>query len=113
MSVDYALPEIVEPAKVQAKQVLLVANGDLRPAANQRCWPAQAQMEDSLHQAVNDAGFELVRGASLQAETGARIYRFTEGRNGSFRGHRSQLPVDCRRSDLAILASLAARLAFP
>jgi len=70
MSVDFDLPEIVEPAKVQAKQVLLVANGDLRLAANQRCWPAQAQMEDSLHQAVNDAGFELVRAHPFKPELG-------------------------------------------
>jgi hypothetical protein len=33
----------------------------LRPAANRVCWPAQAEMEDSLHQAVNSAGYELLR----------------------------------------------------
>ena len=70
MSVDYALPEIVEPAKVKAKQVLLVANGDLRLAANQRCWPAQAEMEEALHQAVNDAGYELVRAHQFKPEQG-------------------------------------------
>jgi hypothetical protein len=70
MHVDYLLPEIVEPARVQAKQVLLVANGDLRLAANQCCWPAQAQMEDALHQAVNDAGYELIRAHPFKPEQG-------------------------------------------
>ena len=30
------------------KTVLLVANGDLRPSANETCWPAQAAMEKQL-----------------------------------------------------------------
>jgi len=61
MSVEYVLPAIASPAKVQSRQVLLVASGDLRLAANQCCWQAQADMEESLHQAVNDAGWELIR----------------------------------------------------
>ncbi|HEY2882286.1 MAG TPA: fucose isomerase [Pirellulales bacterium] len=43
------------------KQVLLVASGDLRPAANQLCWPAQQEMEQALSRAVADAGYEIVR----------------------------------------------------
>ena len=61
MAVDSALPQDGRPAKLHARQVLLVANGDLRLAANQTCWAAQAQMEESLHQAANDAGYELIR----------------------------------------------------
>lgn len=61
MAAEFVLPEIVRPAKIRPRQVLLVASGDLRPAANRCCWPAQAEMEESLHQAVNDSGYELLR----------------------------------------------------
>ncbi len=40
---------------------LLVASGDLRQSANQKCWPAQREMEEALTQAVAEAGYELVR----------------------------------------------------
>jgi hypothetical protein len=43
------------------KTVLLVASGDLRLAANQTCWPAQAAMEKKLGQAVASLGYRLVR----------------------------------------------------
>ena len=49
-------------AKQSSKpQVLLVASGDLRVAANQTCWPAQAEMEGKVRAAVEKAGYELVR----------------------------------------------------
>jgi hypothetical protein len=43
------------------KIVLLVANGDLRPSANETCWPAQAAMEKQLAAAVARFGCRLVR----------------------------------------------------
>src|SRR5262245_32237224 len=43
------------------RQILLVASGDLRIPANQKCWPAQNEMEQALTSAVADAGYELVR----------------------------------------------------
>ena len=46
---------------LSAKQVQLVASGDLRLSANQKCWPAQSEMEQSLGQAIAAAGFEVVR----------------------------------------------------
>ncbi|MCE9554628.1 MAG: fucose isomerase [Planctomycetes bacterium] len=57
----YELPALKEPQRVGKKQVLLVANGDLRLTANQRCWAAQQEMEAALTQAVADAGYELIR----------------------------------------------------
>jgi hypothetical protein len=57
----YVMPEKVKPPKAGKKQVLLVANGDLRLTANQRCWAAQQEMEAELTAAVADAGHELVR----------------------------------------------------
>ncbi|MEO7600177.1 MAG: fucose isomerase [Opitutus sp.] len=41
--------------------ILLVANGDLRQSANEKCWPAQAAMEKQLTAAVAQSGFKLVR----------------------------------------------------
>ncbi len=55
------LPKIPTPRKVRPNEVLLVASGDLRLAANQTCWPAQAQLEEALAEAVAAAGFKLVR----------------------------------------------------
>ena len=46
---------------LSAKQVQLVASGDLRLSANQKCWPAQSEMERNLGQAIAAAGFEVVR----------------------------------------------------
>ena len=45
-----------------AKTVLMVASGDLRPSANQMCWPAQAEMERRLGAAIEAVGFKVVRG---------------------------------------------------
>ena len=46
---------------MNSNQVLLVASGDLRLSANQKCWPAQKALEDELSAAVKALGFELVR----------------------------------------------------
>ncbi len=61
MSSAIELPAIADPPKLKKHQVLLVANGDLRLAANQVCWAAQAEMEQALTTAVADAGYELIR----------------------------------------------------
>jgi hypothetical protein len=44
-----------------SKTVLLVANGDLRQAANEKCWPAQAAMEKKLSAVLASRGWKLVR----------------------------------------------------
>jgi hypothetical protein len=41
--------------------VLLLANGDLRISANQNCWAAQNEMEQTLMKAVKNAGFSIKR----------------------------------------------------
>src|SRR5947209_12944188 len=58
---DYTLPQVHKPVKLKKKQVQLIANGDLRLSANQKCWPEQARMEEALGKAVADLGYELVR----------------------------------------------------
>ncbi len=50
------------------REVLLIANGDLRLAANQKCWPAQHEMEQALGRAIGDAGFKLVRAHPYKAD---------------------------------------------
>lgn len=42
-------------------KIYLVASGDLRLTANQKCWGAQAQMEKLLSDAVSALGGEIVR----------------------------------------------------
>ncbi|MCE9526269.1 MAG: fucose isomerase [Planctomycetales bacterium] len=43
------------------KEVLLIASGDLRLSANQKCWAAQADMEAALADAVRESGYQLTR----------------------------------------------------
>src|SRR5437868_4873003 len=57
----YAIPQTRRAPKLKKRQIQLVANGDLRLDANQKCWPAQANMEQALRDAVADLGYELVR----------------------------------------------------
>ena len=35
-----------------SKTIFLVANGDLRPSANQKCWPVQAEVEAAVIAAI-------------------------------------------------------------
>ena len=56
--------------KLRAKQVLLVANGDLRLTANRQCWRAQQEMEDALAVAVKSCGYDLVRGHPFKPHEG-------------------------------------------
>ena len=64
------LAKIADPPKLKKNQVLLVASGDLRTSANQKCWPAQQEMEQKLSQAVADAGCELVRAHPFKESEG-------------------------------------------
>jgi hypothetical protein len=42
--------------------VILIANGDLRLAANRKCWPAQERVEQAIVQAVEKLGGQVKRG---------------------------------------------------
>jgi hypothetical protein len=57
----YSFPQIVEPKPPAANEALLVASGDLRLAANQTCWPAQADMEARLTAAFAAEGITVRR----------------------------------------------------
>jgi hypothetical protein len=54
--------------KKSSKTVLLVANGDLRQTANERCWPAQAEMEKKLFDVIAGFGYKLVRAHPYKPE---------------------------------------------
>ena len=57
----YAIPQTRKAPKLAKRQIQLIANGDLRSTANQKCWPEQAKMEDTLRAALRDGGYELIR----------------------------------------------------
>ena len=44
----YATPVLNRHPKLKKKQVQLIANGDLRITANQKCWPEQEKMEQEV-----------------------------------------------------------------
>src|SRR5713226_7987364 len=50
--------------------VVVIANGDLRLSANQRCWTAQAQTEEVVMNAIRLAGREVLRGHACDPEKG-------------------------------------------
>jgi len=52
------------------KKVYLVASGDLRPAANRQCWPAQEAMERQLGEALLRRGVTLVRAHRFDKKSG-------------------------------------------
>jgi hypothetical protein len=45
-----------------AEPVIVISSGDLRLAANQKCWPAQERVEAAVMQAIRGAGREVRRG---------------------------------------------------
>src|ERR1700736_6159673 len=45
-----------------SEPVILIASGDLRLAANQKCWPAQERTEAAVIDAIGEAGREGRRG---------------------------------------------------
>jgi len=51
----------MKKSQASAQKIYLVASGDLRPSANETCWPAQAAMEKRLAAAVASFGHTLVR----------------------------------------------------
>jgi hypothetical protein len=61
MTIGYRLPPTIERSNLGPNQVYLIANGDLRSSANQRCWAAQAEMEQGVAAAVAAAGWNVVR----------------------------------------------------
>ena len=50
------------PRRAGPRDVILVANGDLRQSANEHCWPAQRELERDFTKVVESFGFAVRRG---------------------------------------------------
>jgi hypothetical protein len=59
-----------------SEPIVLVANGDLRLAANQKCWPAQARAEEAVMEAIRREGREVRRGHAFDP---AKQHGFIDG----------------------------------
>ncbi len=55
---------------MKSEEVYLVASGDLRLAANQTCWPAQAAMEEKIISAFSKEGILVKRAHVFQEDLG-------------------------------------------
>lgn len=66
----YTFPEIAATLSTPPKTVYVVASGDLRPSANVKCWPVQAQLENDVRTAVESFGWSVVRGHEFDAAAG-------------------------------------------
>jgi hypothetical protein len=66
----YVLPQAAEPVTAQPLTVYTVASGDLRPAANIKCWPTQLQLEDDFARAIDSLGWSAVRGHPIDDAKG-------------------------------------------
>jgi L-fucose isomerase-like protein len=53
-----------------ADTLIIIASGDLRLAANQMCWPAQARVEEAVMNAIRRAGRDARRGHPCDPEKG-------------------------------------------
>src|SRR5437868_5737869 len=65
---SYKIPTLAKMPKLRKKQIQLIASGDLRQSANQKCWPAQEQMEAALSGAVESFGYQVVRAHAYKPE---------------------------------------------
>jgi L-fucose isomerase-like protein len=54
-------PRLKSLPKLNDKEVILVASGDLRLSANRVCWPAQEAMEAQLTQVIESLGYKVKR----------------------------------------------------
>jgi hypothetical protein len=50
------------------QQIYLITSGDLRQSANEICWPAQHELEQTLTRVIADAGYELIRAFPYNTE---------------------------------------------
>ena len=76
-----------------AGTVYLFASGDSREAANRTCWPAQAEMEARLTEAVAAAGGSLVRAHPVKKADGHGFLASTREGMAAFAGIDADAPV--------------------
>ncbi|MVA77102.1 fucose isomerase [Auraticoccus sp. F435] len=66
----YTLPAPLTRPQVVEKTVWTVASGDLRPSANTKCWPTQAELEQRVGAALADLGWSVTRAHEYDPEAG-------------------------------------------
>ncbi len=64
----YSLPQLQELRPAAPKEILLVANGDLRLSANLVCWQAQSEMEEQIKKAFAAEGYMVTRAHAYDPE---------------------------------------------
>ncbi|WP_037365486.1 fucose isomerase [Nakamurella lactea] len=66
----YTVPALREIPRAEPGTVYTVASGDLRPAANQTCWPTQRKLEADFAAAVQQFGKQVRRGHPVDEAKG-------------------------------------------
>jgi hypothetical protein len=66
----YVFPMVRTSAKPAPQTAYTVASGDLRLAANVKCWPTQLQLEEDFGRAVRALGWNVKRAHEVDPETG-------------------------------------------
>ena len=67
---SYTMPVLREVPTLEPGVVWVVSSGDLRPAANRICWPAQEQLERDLTAAVTALGSRVRRAHAFDPDKG-------------------------------------------
>lgn len=67
---SYTFPSITETPDAEANTVYTISSGDLRLAANTKCWPTQQQLEGHFAAAVESLGYQVVRAHGVNPDTG-------------------------------------------
>ncbi len=75
-----------------SSEVFLVASGDLRPSANQMCWPAQAEAEKQLTAAIKSLGYSVKRAHAYSEE---KKHGFIDSQRHGIEVF-SKIPVDAK-----------------
>ncbi|MGD0359352.1 MAG: fucose isomerase [Bryobacteraceae bacterium] len=73
--------------------VVLIASGDLRLAANQKCWPAQARAEEAVMRAIRRLGHAVERGHACDPAKGHGFIDSQKRGMEVFRGIPSGAPL--------------------
>ena len=63
------MAQAAQQSTPDANDIYLVTSGDLRLEANQTCWPAQKELEDTLASVFATKGYKLVRAFPVDPET--------------------------------------------
>jgi len=76
-----------------SKQIYLVTSGDLRQSANEVCWPAQAELEQTLTKVFADLGYELKRAFPYSEASGHGFISSQRMGMDIFRGIPAEAPL--------------------